>query len=135
MYDFHYNYFKTKYGNYVRLFFTGNASFAYEIKTKDFYKDISSDVEKCFDTIDYQINHRSEIKTALNSKVLRMFNDDSGVKPIIEYVGLRTKLYSYKMLDGYENKQKCKEVSTNFVKRVLHLMTIESAYIVDRTNM
>ena len=36
-----------------------------------------------------------------------MFKDEAGVKQIVEFVGLRAKLYSYKMLDGSEDK-KCK---------------------------
>ena len=70
MYDFHYNYIKTKYGDKAKLLFTDTDSLAYEIKTKDFYKDINPDIEKRFDTSDYPTNHPSAIKTGLNSKVL-----------------------------------------------------------------
>ena len=33
-----------------------------------------------------------------------MFKDEAGGKQIVEFVGLRAKLYSYKMLDGSEDK-------------------------------
>ena len=56
MYDFHYNYIKTKYGNNATLLFTDTHSLAYEIKTKDFYKDINP-TEKRFDISDYLTNH------------------------------------------------------------------------------
>ena len=59
MYDFHYNYIKTKYGNKAKLLFTNTDSLAYEMKTKDFYKDINPDTEKRFDTSDYPTNHPS----------------------------------------------------------------------------
>ena len=52
MYDFHYNYIKTKYGDKAKLLFTETNSFAYEIRTNDFYKDINPDIEKRFDTSD-----------------------------------------------------------------------------------
>ena len=87
MYDFHYNYIKTKYGDNAKLLFTDTDSLAYEIMTKDFYKDINPDIEKRFDTSDYPTNHSSEIKTGLNSKVLGMFKDEAGGKQIVEFVG------------------------------------------------
>ena len=92
MYDFHYNYIKSKYGDKAKLFFTDTDSLAYEITTKDFYKDINLDIEKRFDTNDYQTNHPSGIKTGLNSKVLGMFKDEAGGKQIVEFIGLRAKL-------------------------------------------
>ena len=33
-----------------------------------------------------------------------MFKDEAGGKQIVEFVGLRAKVYSYKMLDGSEDK-------------------------------
>ena len=88
----------------AKLLFTDTAFIAYEIKTKDFYKDINPDIEKRFDTSDYPTNHPSGIKTGLNSKVLGIFKDEAGRKQIVEFVGLRAKFYSYKMLDGSVNK-------------------------------
>ena len=105
MYDFHYNYIKTKYGDKAKLLFTDTDSLAYEIRTKDFYKDINPDIEKRFDTSDYPSNHLSGIKTGHNSKVLEMFKDEAGGKQIVEFFCLRAKLYSYKMLDGSEDKK------------------------------
>ena len=98
MYDFHYNYIKTKYGDKAKLLFTDTDSLAYEIKTKDFYKDINPDIEKRFDTSDYPTIHPSGIKTVLNSKVLGMFKDEAGGKQIVEFFGLRAKLYFTKCL-------------------------------------
>ena len=48
--------------------------------------------------------------------MLGMFKDEVGWKQIVEFVGLRAKLYSYKMLDGSEEK-KCKRVTKNVTKR------------------
>ena len=104
MYDFHHNYIKTKYGGKAKLLFTDTVSLAYEIKTEDFYKDINPDIEKRFNASDYPTNHPSGIKTGLNSKVLGMFKDEAGGKQIVAFVSLRAKLYSYKMLDGSEEK-------------------------------
>ena len=105
MFVFHYNYIKTKYGDQANLPFTDTDSLAYEINTKDVYQDINPDIEKRFDTSDYQTDHPSGIKTGLNSKVHGIFKDEAGGKQIFEFVGLRANLYSYKMLDGSKAKK------------------------------
>ena len=83
MYDFIYNYIKTKYDDKAKLLFTDTDSLAYEIRTKGFYKDINPDIEKQFDSSDYPTNHPSGIKTGLNSKVLGMFKNEEGGKQIV----------------------------------------------------
>ena len=118
MYDFHYNYIKPKYGNKAKLLFTDTDSFLYEIETEDFYKDISGDVKDRFDTSEYPEDHPSGIPTGINKKVLGMFKDEAKGKPINEFVGLRSKLYSYKMDEGKENK-KCKGVKKAVVERTI----------------
>ena len=115
MYDFHYNYIKPKYGDKAKLLFTDTDSFLYEIQTEDFYKDISGDVKNRFDTSDYPENHPSGISTGINKKVLGMFKDEVAGKNIKEFVGLRSKLYSFIMEEGKENK-KCKGVKRQVVE-------------------
>ena len=109
MYDFHYNYIKQKYGDKTKLLFTDTDSLMYEIQTEDFYKDISEDVKDRFDTGDYTPDHPSGIPSGFNKKVLGMFKDEVRGEVIDEFVGLRAKLYSYKMFEGEESK-KCKGV-------------------------
>ena len=116
MYEFHYNYIKPKYGDKARLLFTDTDSLMYEIQTEDFYKDISVDVKDRFDTSDYPPNHISGIRTGCNKKVLGMFKDEVAGRCIEEFVGLRAKLYSYKMCEGEETK-KCKGIKKSVVKK------------------
>ena len=115
MYDFHYNYIMKKYGENAELLFTDTDSLMYEIKTKDFYKDISPDVENMFDTSNYPKEHPSGIKTGINKKVIGMMKDECGGKQIEEFVGLRSKLYSYRMNESKEKK--CKGVKKNVIKK------------------
>ena len=98
MFDFHYNYIKSKYGDKAKLLFTDTDSFMYEIETEDFYKDISGDVKDRFDTSDYPENHPPGIPTGINKKVLGMMKDEAAGKIIKEFVGLRSKLYSFIMV-------------------------------------
>ena len=88
----------------------------YEIQTEDFYKDISADVKHMFDTSDYPLNHPSGIPSGFNKKVLGMFNDEASGKVVDEFVGLRPKLYSYKMFEGEESK-KCKGIKKSVGKK------------------
>ena len=118
MFDFHYKYMKPKYGNKSKLLFTDTDSFLYEIQTEDFYKDISGDVRDRFDTSEYPENHPSGIPTGINKKVLGKFKDEVAGKIIKEFVGLRAKLYSFKMEDGEENKR-CKGVKKQVVKETI----------------
>ena len=116
MFDFHYKYIKPKYGSKAKLLFTDTDSFIYEIQTEDFYKDISGDVRDRFDTSDYPEGHPSGLPTGINKKVLGMFKDEAAGKIIKEFVGLRAKLYSYKMEEGKENKR-CKGIKKAVVER------------------
>ena len=118
MYDFHYNYIKPKYGDSAKLLFTDTDSLAYEIQTEDFYRDISSDVELRFDTSNYPKDHPSGILTGVNKKVIGMFKDEASGKQIAEFVGLRAKLYSYRVEESYEEK-KCKGVKKAVIKKTI----------------
>ncbi|VDH89812.1 Hypothetical predicted protein [Mytilus galloprovincialis] len=104
------------YGDKARLLFTDTDSLAYEIQTDDFYKDISPHVEAKFDTSNYPIEHPSTIPTGKNKKVLGMFKDECGGKIMTDFVGLRAKLYAFKMDDGQATK-KAKGVTKSVIKR------------------
>ena len=118
MYDFHYNYIKPKFRG-ASLLFTDTDSLAYEIQTEDFYSDISSDVEAKFDTSNFPDNHPSGIPTGANKKVVGMFKDEAGGKIIEEFVGLRAKLYSYKMFNSKKETKKCKGVKQGVVEKTI----------------
>ena len=116
IYDFHYNYIKPKYGEKAKLLFTDTDSLMYEIETEDFYKDISEDVEEKFDTSNFPENHPSGIKTGVNKKVIGMFKDEVGGKQITEFVGLRAKLYSFKMGNERSESKRSEEEEKKNVK-------------------
>ena len=56
IYEFWYDYIKPKYNNDVELCYMGTDSFVMNIKTNDFYKDITCDVANRFDTSNYEVN-------------------------------------------------------------------------------
>ena len=92
MYDFHYNYIKSKYGDKAKLLFTDTDSLTYEIETKDIYRDFWNDKDR-FDNSDYPENLKYFDK--INKKVIGKFKDEAAGVPIVEFVGLRSKMYSY----------------------------------------
>ena len=116
MYDFHYNYIKKKYEDKAKLLITDTDSLMYEIQTEDFYEDIIRDLKDRSDTSGYPFDHPSGIPSGFNKKVLGMFKDEVNGDIIDEFVGLRAKLYSYKMFEGKESK-KCKGVKKSVVKK------------------
>jgi len=90
MFDFHYNYM-CKFPN-KKLLFTDTDSLTYEIKTSDFYEEIIPDLEY-FDTAGYPKEHF--LYSSLNNKVVGKFKDEVNGQIIVEFVGLRPKLYSF----------------------------------------
>ena len=118
MFDFHYNYIQEKYKDKAELLFTDTDSLMYQIHTDDFYKDISNDIITKFDTSDYPSDHPSGIPTGVNKKVIGMFKDEVAGKQITTnyFVGLRPKLYSFKIEESKEVR-KCKGIKKNVVKK------------------
>ena len=77
-------------------------SFVINIKTEDFYKDIAEDVEKRFDTSNYEVNR--PLSTGKNKKVIGLMKDELGGKVMTEFVALRPRTYFYLMDDGNTDK-------------------------------
>ena len=73
------------------------------IKANDFYKNIASDVEKRFDTSNYEVNR--PLPMGKNKKVINLMKDELGGKIIMEFVTLRPKTYLYLTDDGKEDKK------------------------------
>ena len=111
MYDFHYNYIKKKYGDKAKLLFTDTDSLTYEIEADDVYQDFFNDIEK-FDFSEYDKSSRFFDET--NKKAIGKFKDEACGKPITEFVGLKSKMYSYTK----DNNQEIKTAKGN-KKRVV----------------
>ena len=117
MYDFHYNYIKRNYGYKAKLLFTDTDSLTYEIEAKDVYKDFFKDKDK-FDNSDYSEYSPFFYKT--NKKVIGKFKDESAGIPITEFVGLKSKMYSY-MKDNQKGGKTAKGIKKNVIKNnIMH---------------
>ena len=117
MYDFHYKYIKEKYGQKAKLLFTDTDSLTYEIEAKDVYKDFFKDKDK-FDNSDYP--EYSPFFYKENKKVIGKFKDEAAGIPIIEFIGLRSKMYSY-IKDNQKGGKTAKGIKKNVIKNnIMH---------------
>ena len=119
MYDFHYNIIKKQYGERAKLLFTDTDSLCYEIETVDVYDDMYKN-KALYDFSDYSENHEYYTKNNLkidktNKKIIGKFKDETNGIPIIEFIGLRSKMYSIKLITDKE-KKRAKGIKTNFFK-------------------
>ena len=112
MYDFHYNYIKKKYGNRADLLFTDTDSSTYEIEAEDVYKDFWNDKDM-FDNSDYPEN--SPYHYNANKKVTGKFKDEACGVPIVEFTGLKSKMYSY-VKDNEKGRRTAKGIKKNVIK-------------------
>ena len=112
MYKFHYNYIKKEYGDKARLLFTDTDSLTYEIEAEDVYKDFWNDKDK-FDNSGYPESSPYFDKT--NKKVIGKFKDEAAGIPICEFIGLRSKMYSY-IKDNNEGGKTAKGIKKNVIK-------------------
>ena len=102
MYKFWYDYIKPKYEDRAKLCYTDTDSFIIHIITEDFFVDISDDVERWFDTSNYDENDKRPLPIGKNKKVPGLFKDELGGRIVIEFVGIRPKTWAY-LIDGYED--------------------------------
>ena len=116
MYEFWYDYMKPKYGDNVKLCYMDTDSFIMNIKTEDFYKDIANDVEKRFDTSNYECDR--PLLTGKNKKVIGLMKDELGGRIIKEFITVRPKTYSYLTGDCKEDK-KAKGTKKCVIKRMI----------------
>ena len=103
MFEFWYDYLKPMYGDKIRLCYTDTDSFIMHIKTGDFYKDISADVDKWFDTSNFNKNDNRPSEIGKNKKVLGKFKEELGGKIMTKFVALRAKTYSF-LIDEYTDE-------------------------------
>ena len=65
------------------------------IFTEDFLEDIKNDIERWFDTSNYDENDKSPLQIGVNKIVIGMFKDELGGKIMKEFCALRAKTYTY----------------------------------------
>ena len=109
MYDFHYNFIHKHFEGQYKLLFTDTDSLCYSIDcTIDRYNQICKDNIDRFDNNEYSKDH--PLYNADNKKVIGKFKDECGSNEMSEFVGLRSKLYSFEIEGEKYSHNKCKGV-------------------------
>ena len=85
MYKFQYEYIKPKYVDRAKLCYTDTDSVIIHIITEDCFVDISDDVERWFDTSNYDGNDKRPLPVGKNKKVIGLFKDKLGGKIMKEF--------------------------------------------------
>ena len=99
MYDFYYQQLKRVYGDRVRLLMTDTDSLFLELTTEDMYEDLqnpSLQLADHLDLSDYPATHPCHDTT--NRKVAGKFKVECADRLIVEFVGLRPKMYSFQSI-------------------------------------
>ena len=68
MYEFWHDYVKPKYNDKAKLCYVETDSFVINIFTEDFFEDINNDVERWFDTSNYDKNDKRPLQIGVNKK-------------------------------------------------------------------
>ena len=110
MYDFHYNYIKKRYNNKAK--FTDKDSLCYEIETQDISEELRQD-KNLFYNSDYPKD--SKCFDSTNKKVIGKFKDEAAGMPIVEFIGLLSKVYSHVKENG-KNEKTAKRVRKCYKK-------------------
>ena len=97
MYDFHYSFIKKHFD--AELLFTDTDSLTYEVKSKDLYEEFFKQ-KHLFEISNYPEDSKFFDET--NKTVIGKTKDESEGKIIDEVVGLESKMYSMKNIDGKE---------------------------------
>ena len=110
MYDFHHNFIKKKFN--TELLFTDTDSLTYETKSENVYEEFFK-WKNLFDFSNYSKD--SEFFDSTNKKVVGKMKNEFGGVIIGEFIGLKSKMYSIKKIDGKEtNTAKGVNVATEF---------------------
>ena len=129
MYEFWYDYMKPKYNDNVRLCYMDTDSFVMNIKTNDFYKDISDDVDNRFDTANYEV--KRPLLMGKNKKVIGLMKDELGGEIITEFVTLRPKTYSY-LTDNSKEDKKAKGTKKCVIKKMIKFDNYKKCLLNDK---
>ena len=118
------------YGDKIKLCYTDTDSFTMHTKTDDFYKDISADVDKWFDTSNFNKNDNRPLEIGKNKKVLGKFKDEIGGKIMTKFVALRAKTYSFLIDECTDEDYEKNGIVNKKTKGTKNVLLREKSYLI-----
>ena len=105
LYEYHYKYIHKVYGSDSTVLYTDTDGLLYEIRNRNPYEIMKRDCFEHFDTSDYSVNNAYGMPR-VNKKVLGLMKDETLGRIITDFVGLRAKLYTFKLMPDYEERKR-----------------------------
>ncbi|XP_053374205.1 uncharacterized protein LOC128546838 [Mercenaria mercenaria] len=115
MYDFYYNKLKNTFGEQMTMCLTDTDSILFYVESFDVYQYMKENIH-LFDTSDYPQNHF--LYSEENKKKVGSMKDEMSGIPISAFVGLRSKVYSFKC-DNNKEEKRAKGIAKATLKRDL----------------
>ncbi|XP_077256529.1 uncharacterized protein LOC143894259 [Temnothorax americanus] len=114
LYEFHYDYMAPLYRDRCRILYTDTDSLIYSLECEDAYELMRRDLDR-FDMSDYAENNAHGMPR-VNRKVPGLMKDENNGAIMMEFMGLRAKMYAYKVL-GCDDTKRIKGVKRNVVAK------------------
>ena len=102
MYEYWYDYLRPMYGHKIKLCYMDTDSFIIYIETEDFYKNISNDIDKWFNTSNFSKDINRPLEKGKNKKVIGKFKGELGGLIMSKFCALRSKAYAF-LIDGFND--------------------------------
>ena len=131
MYEFWYDYLKSKYSENIKLcYMDTGSSFIVHVKTDGISKDIAKDAEIRFDTLtNFEIDRL--LPQGKYKKVIELMKDELGGKIMKEFVALRAKTYSC-LKENNDKGKKASGTKKCIIKRKLKFQDYKNCSNADK---
>ncbi|XP_070522413.1 uncharacterized protein [Cardiocondyla obscurior] len=116
LYEFHHEYMRPLYHDQCKIMYTDTDSLIYHIECEDVYDNMKRNINK-FDTSDYISNNVYGLPL-VNKKVPGLMKDENNGVIMMEFVGLRAKMYALRV-NGKKDIKKVKGVKSNVVAKMI----------------
>ena len=121
----YWHHIQKRYGKKATLLFTDTDSLMFKVETEDFYKDMEEDIDM-YDTSNLPEDH--PLYSVQNKKQLYKMKDEAKGNIITEFIGLKSKMYSYKMIDRKTGEEIVKKKAKGLLKRTKKGLTHQEYY-------